>query len=125
MINNWDYLSSGFSCGFLTLWLGNWQRTEVMLLAYWAMTLRILFSTLGGMRPDTLVMISCSSNSGSEGSLKVFIRVATHCFSCRREHAQTTKYTDDTVEEDVQRNPEMYLAAKVGLFEAVAIHDFN
>lgn len=68
-------------CGGLTLWLGNWQRTEVMLLAYWAMTLRTVFSTPGGMRPAMLVIISWSSNSGREGSLRVFIRVATHCFS--------------------------------------------
>lgn len=59
------------------------------MLAYWAMTLRMSFSTLGGMRPATLVMISWSSSRGSEGSLKVFIRVSTHFLSCNRRRART------------------------------------
>lgn len=75
----------------LTLWLGNWQRTEVMLLAYWAMTFRMSFSTLCGMRPATLVMISWSSSSGSEGSLRVFIRVSTHFLSCNPRQAPSSE----------------------------------
>ena len=57
------------------------------MLAYWAMTLRTAFSTAGGTRPATLVMMSCSSSSGSEGSLSVFIRVETHCFTWGESHA--------------------------------------
>lgn len=66
----------------LTLWLGNWQSTEVMLLAYCAMTFRIAFSTVTGIRPATLVMISCSSRRGRDGSRRVFISVSIHFFSC-------------------------------------------
>lgn len=67
----------------LTLWLGNWQSTEVMLLAYCAMTFRIAFSTVTGKRPATLVIISCSSRRGRDGSRSVFISVSTHFFSCK------------------------------------------
>lgn len=93
--NSMDLQQHVCSGASLTLWLGNWQRTEVMLLAYWAMTFRISFSTPGGIRPATLVMISWSSNSGREGSLNVFIRVATHCFSCGHERALIVNETDD------------------------------
>lgn len=95
--NSMDLKQHVCSGASLTLWLGNWQRTEVMLLAYWAMTFRISFSTPGGIRPATLVMISWSSNSGREGSLNVFIRVATHCFSCGHEHAHIVNETDDII----------------------------
>ncbi len=66
----------------LTLWLGNWQSTEVMLLAYCAMTFRMAFSTVTGIRPATLVIISCSSRRGRDGSRRVFISVSSHFFSC-------------------------------------------
>lgn len=62
-------------------WLGNWHSTDVMLLAYWAITLRTDFSTGAGMRPDTLVMISCSSSSGSDGCRRVIMSFCTHSFS--------------------------------------------
>ncbi len=52
-----------------------------MLLAYWAISFLIDFSTAGGIRPETLVMISWSSSRGREGSLRVFIRRSTHSFS--------------------------------------------
>ena len=53
-----------------------------MLLAYWAITLRTAFSTGAGMRPDTLVMISCSSSSGSDGCRRVLSSFCTQSFSC-------------------------------------------
>lgn len=91
---------------YFTLWLGNWQRTEVMLLAYWAMTLRISFSTLGVIRPATLVMISCSSNSGSEGSLSVFIKVATHSFSYGQQKASKVRWLGNILGSYNSKSPE-------------------
>lgn len=75
--------------GVCTCWLGNWQSTEVILLAYWAITLRTAFSTGTGMRPATLVMISCSSSRGREGCRRVIMSFWTQSFSCRRQPHQT------------------------------------
>lgn len=71
----------GLGGGARTCWLGNWHSTEVMLLAYWAITLRTDFSTGAGMRPATLVMISCSSSSGSDGCRRVIMSFCTHSFN--------------------------------------------
>lgn len=71
-----------------TCWLGNWHRTDVMLLAYWAISFLIDFSTLRGIRPETLVMISCNSRRGREGSLRVFINRSTQSFTCRERNNQ-------------------------------------
>ncbi|TNN86770.1 hypothetical protein EYF80_002953 [Liparis tanakae] len=51
-------LTLAIACCWGTCWLGNWQSTEVMLLAYCAISFLMDFSTAGGMRPDTLVMMS-------------------------------------------------------------------
>lgn len=56
-----------------------------MLLAYCAITFRIDFSTERGILPEMLVMISCSSRRGKEGSRRVFISWATHSFTCREQ----------------------------------------
>lgn len=56
-----------------------------MLLAYCAITFRIDFSTERGILPEMLVMISCSSRRGREGSRRVFISCATHSFTCREQ----------------------------------------
>ncbi len=46
------------------------------------MTFRMAFSTVTGIRPATLVIISCSSRRGRDGSRRVFISVSSHFFSC-------------------------------------------
>lgn len=83
----WCQHPDGARWGAHTCWLGNWHSTEVMLLAYWAITLRTDFSTEAGMRPDTLVMISCSSSSGSDGCRRVTMSFCTHSFSCSSDHS--------------------------------------
>lgn len=81
---------SPIKCGFITCWLGNWQSTDVMLLAYWAISFLMDFSTLGGIRPETLVMMSWSSSRGKDGSLSVFISRSTQPFTWR----ETTQCKD-------------------------------
>lgn len=79
------------------------------------------------MRPATLVMISWSSSSGSEGSRKVFIRVSTHFLSCNPrqapscERAQCAMWTLYFIHGGLVAAT--HLPAEKRLLQAVAIHD--
>lgn len=111
-------------CG--TCWLGNWHSTEVMLLAYWAISFLMAFSTAGGMRPDTLVMMSWSSNSGSDGSRIVFINLSTHSFNWdtqRRETRFRDCWASGRRWADVCMNS--YLSTEERLRKTVSIHNVN
>src|SRR4029434_3648430 len=87
-----------------TCWLGGGKRSEVMWLAYWAISFLMDFSTAGGMRPETLVMMSCSSSRGSEGSLSVFFSRSTHSLSCETTHTHTHIHSSRAVIETSYEN---------------------
>lgn len=115
----------------LTCWLGKRQSTEVMLLAYCAITFRMDFSTDSGILPEMLVMISCSSSRGSAGSRRVFISCATHSFTCgsRRWCCPFPLVLPDLPSWQTcgnwvrQLEPGTHLGLEVGLGQAVAVHD--
>lgn len=105
----------------LTCWLGKRQSTEVMLLAYCAITFRMDFSTASGILPEMLVMISCSSSSGRAGSRRVFISCATHSFTCRS--TSWCCWTCPRGNWVKHLLPGTHLGLEVGLGQAVAVHD--